>query len=185
MPIPRAQRSPSAGCSAVVTPANPCWGAPAGPTMGEPSAGRNPQTQADRAFAKKSAALSSYPFISLKKEERTTSAPPLGGLRPPGSNPDATLTLRIPSHPASPRLATLARNGVRFAHQITGHWGTRAAPPKPPWQVFKAPWEGPVFLELLLRNSGSPYERKCRPLDHRRSSGGSVSLTTCSISRCP
>ena len=124
-------------------------------------------------------------FYILKKEERTTSAPPLGGLRPPGSNPDATLTLRIPSHPASPRLATLARNGVRFARQITGHWGTRAAPPKPPWQVFKAPWEGPVFLELLLRNSGSPYERKCRPLDHRRSSGGSVSLTTCSISRCP
>ena len=146
MPIPRAQRSPSAGCSAVVTPANPCWGAPAGPTMGEPSAGRNPQTQADRAFAKKFAALFSYPFISLKKKSGLRPRRLLGGYAPRRLEPGCYANASHPFPPGIPpaRYARKKRSSLRSQD----HWtlgDARRAPQPPRGRYLKHHGKGRFF----------------------------------------
>jgi hypothetical protein len=95
--------------------------------------------------------------LRIKPPFKITTAASWGATPPAGSNPHATLSLRM-LPPGSPPARYARKKLSSLRSQDTFKLGALAAP-QTPRQVFKAPWEGRGF-DIAIRHAWE-YHRAC------------------------
>jgi hypothetical protein len=85
---------------------------------------------------------------------------------PQGGESNQPAQKPTPESPASPQLATLARNCVRFAHKTSLSW-RRSPPPKPPGRYLKHLGKGRFDIEIRHGRDYHPARGTGRGPDDR------------------